>query len=190
MDISERELEAISRTMLVFCLHHFKGDEKIKAFASNLISNSVSRARIVPQDAPKDPFCKPEPSDDKSELKKPVKQVKKSTLQSKPVLIEAGPDWKVIDPDTLIIDPSYRKHLQQHSKRILSRVRLLYCLRHEMIGNEADKIMIGRPASEIHLQVPRVGGDLLTPLWDVDADKSLLIGVFKHGMNALLLYSL
>eukprot|EP00794_Sanderia_malayensis_P019257 gene19257-21185_t len=188
-DISEREIEAISRTILVFCLHHFKGDEKIKNFVSNTITKSVTRARIISHEALKEATAAvaaavAEVTDDKTGLKKPVNKnpVKKLSQQNKPVLIEVGPDWKVVDPDTLIIDAAYRKHLQQHSKRILSRVRLLYCLRHEIIGSEAEKIMMGRPVSDIHLQVPRVG-DMMTPLWDADADKSLLVGVFKHGYD-------
>ncbi len=182
-DVSESEIEAIARTILVFCLHHFKGDEKIKAFVSSLINKSITRSRIIAHEAPKDPLYVPELSDDKSALKKPSKQPKKITQQTKPVLVEVGADWKLTDPDTLIIDPSYRKHLQQNSKRILSRIRLLYSLRHEIIANVAEKIMVGTPASEVPLQVPRIDGDMMRPFWDADADKSLLIGVFKHGKN-------
>ena len=177
----ERELEAIARTILVYCLHHFKGDEKIKAFVSNTITKSVTRARIIGQDIPKDTVYTPEDQDPLNP-KKGLKPVKKATQHGKPVLIEVGSDWKTVDPDTLIIDPGYRKHLQQHSKRIISRVRLLYCLRHEIIGYVAEKILHGSLASEIPLQVPHIDGEKLSPLWDAEADKSLLIGVFKHGM--------
>ena len=120
-------------------------------------------------------------SSDPSKQKKPVKPSKRGTQNSKPVLVEAGPDWKTVDPDNLIIDPGYRKHLAHHSKKILSRVKLLWCLRHEIIGGFADKILLGLPASDIALQVPHVDGEAPTTWWDVEADKSLLIGVFKHG---------
>ena len=185
IQINERELEAIGRTILVFCLHHFKGDEKVKMFISSTITKSVTRSRIIGQDITFKEAVKDEPytpdSNDPSKQKKPLKVPKRGTQNSKPVLVEAGPDWKTVDPDTLVIDPGYRKHLAQHSKKILSRVKLLWCLRHEIIGSFADKILLGLPASDIPLQVPHVDGEAPTTWWDVEADKSLLIGVFKHG---------
>ena len=154
IQINERELEAIGRTILVFCLHHFKGDEKVKMFISSTITKSVTRSRIIGQDITFKEAVKDEPytpdSNDPSKQKKPLKVPKRGTQNSKPVLVEAGPDWKTVDPDTLVIDPGYRKHLAQHSKKILSRVKLLWCLRHEIIGSFADKILLGLPASLIY----------------------------------------
>jgi len=187
VQINERELEAIARTVLVFCLHHFKGDEKVKTFISSTVTKSVTRSRLIAMDIASKEAVKDEPytpdSSDPSKQKKPVKASKRGTQNSKPVLVEAGADWKTVDPDSLIIDPGYRKHLAHNSKKILSRVKLLWCLRHEIIGSFAEKIVLGLPASDIALQVPHVDGDAPTAWWDVEADKSLLIGVFKHGYD-------
>ena len=186
VQVHERELEAIARTILAFCLHHFKGDEKVKSFIISTITKSVAQSPIIARDpAVKDNIIKDEPytpeSADPTKPKKVAKQIRKGVQNSKPVLVEAGPDWQTVDPETLIIEPSYSKHLTHHSKKILSRVRLLHCLRHEIIGNVGDKILLGLPASDIPLQVPHVDGEAPTPWWDAEADKSLLIGVFKHG---------
>ena len=178
----------------MFCLHHFKGDEKVKIFISSLITKSVTRSRIIGHDIAMKEVVKDEPytpdASDPSKQKKVPKLPKKGTQNSKPVLVEAGPDWKTVDTDTLVIDQGYRKHLAHHSKKILTRVKLLYCLRHEIIGGVADKILIGLPASDIPLQVPHVDGEAPTSWWDVEADKSLLIGVFKHGMCCMVLLSI
>ena len=61
------------------------------------------------------------------------------------------------------------------------RVRLLYYLKQEVIGEEAEKIFCGAPASEIDIPPPVADGELPAYWWDEDADRSLLIGVFKHG---------
>ena len=39
----------------------------------------------------------------------------------------------------------------------------------------------GQSYLELPLAMPEVGGDLPTDWWDEDADKSLIMGVFKHG---------
>ena len=105
---------------------------------------------------------------------------------SKPALIEAGPDWRNVDPDTFIIDPGYRKHLQHHCNKIVSRVRLLCCLEQEIIGSATEKIAAGANADEIPLNIPTADrGDAPAFWWDEDCDKSLLIGVNKHGMSSI-----
>lgn len=64
---------------------------------------------------------------------------------------------------------------------MLLRVRLLYYLKQEVIGEEAEKIFCNAPASEIDIPAPIADGELPAYWWDEDADRSLLIGVFKHG---------
>uniref|UniRef100_A0A8V5GTN2 Uncharacterized protein n=1 Tax=Melopsittacus undulatus TaxID=13146 RepID=A0A8V5GTN2_MELUD len=59
---------------------------------------------------------------------------------------------------------------------------MLYYLKQEVIGNEFQKVFNGIDASEIDVWVPEPDhSEIPTEWWDADADKSLLIGVFKHG---------
>uniref|UniRef100_A0A8C0VA58 Chromodomain helicase DNA binding protein 9 n=1 Tax=Cyanistes caeruleus TaxID=156563 RepID=A0A8C0VA58_CYACU len=59
---------------------------------------------------------------------------------------------------------------------------MLYYLKQEVIGNEFQKVFDGTDASEIDVWVPEPDhSEVPAEWWDADADKSLLIGVFKHG---------
>ncbi|TRY81834.1 hypothetical protein DNTS_000534 [Danionella cerebrum] len=65
---------------------------------------------------------------------------------------------------------------------VLLRVRMLYYLRQEVIGDQADRILEGTDSSELDIWIPQpFHADVPTDWWDLDADRSLLIGVFKHG---------
>ncbi len=63
---------------------------------------------------------------------------------------------------------------------MLLRVRLLHMLEHEVIGGLAEKVNGGAKATEIELTVPW-HPELPAEWWDSEADKSLLIGIYKHG---------
>ena len=64
---------------------------------------------------------------------------------------------------------------------MLLRVRLLYYLRQEVIGESAEKILSDCEWSEAGLNIPPTDGEPPATWWDDAADQSLLIGVFKHG---------
>ena len=65
--------------------------------------------------------------------------------------------------------------------RVLLRVRLLYYLKQEVIGDQAQKVFAGVALDQIDIRPPFAEGDPPVYWWDQLADKSLLIGVFKHG---------
>ena len=67
--------------------------------------------------------------------------------------------------------------------RILLRVRLLYYLKHEIIGDLHDQVFAGIAVRDIPIPPPVAEGDPPAPWWDEDADKSLLVGVYKHGYD-------
>ncbi|KAL3243971.1 hypothetical protein MRX96_019550 [Rhipicephalus microplus] len=93
-------------------------------------------------------------------------------------------DWARDDqynPDLLLCDDGYRKHLHRHANKVLLRVRLLYYLKHEIIGDLHQQVFAGVPARDIPIPPPAADGEPPAPWWDEDADKSLLIGVYKHG---------
>uniref|UniRef100_A0A8C3K6M4 Chromodomain helicase DNA binding protein 7 n=1 Tax=Calidris pygmaea TaxID=425635 RepID=A0A8C3K6M4_9CHAR len=164
--LTEQDVETICRTILVYCLNHYKGDENIKSFIWDLITPTAdgqTRALV-----------------NHSGLSAPVPRGRKGkkvkAQSSQPMLQDA--DWlTTCNPDVLFQEDSYRKHLKHHCNKVLLRVRMLYYLRQEVIGDQADKILEGadsRLVQPFHAEVP-------ADWWDKEADKSLLIGVFKHG---------
>jgi hypothetical protein len=56
-------------------------------------------------------------------------------------------------------------------------------LRHEIIDDEAERILSGAHSDEINMPLPIADGEPPVPWWDLEADRCLLIGVFKHGME-------
>uniref|UniRef100_A0A669R5M8 Chromodomain helicase DNA binding protein 7 n=1 Tax=Phasianus colchicus TaxID=9054 RepID=A0A669R5M8_PHACC len=164
--LTEQDVETICRTILVYCLNHYKGDENIKSFIWDLITPTAdgqTRALV-----------------NHSGLSAPVPRGRKGkkvkAQSSQPMLQDA--DWlTTCNPDVLFQEDSYRKHLKHHCNKVLLRVRMLYYLRQEVIGDQADRILEGadsRLVQPFHAEVP-------ADWWDKEADKSLLIGVFKHG---------
>uniref|UniRef100_A0A8C9JQL9 Chromodomain-helicase-DNA-binding protein 7 n=1 Tax=Panthera tigris altaica TaxID=74533 RepID=A0A8C9JQL9_PANTA len=169
--LTEQDVETICRAILVYCLNHYKGDENIKSFIWDLITPTAdgqTRALV-----------------NHSGLSAPVprgRKGKKVKAQSThPVVQDA--DWLGgCNPDALFQEDSYKKHLKHHCNKVLLRVRMLYYLRQEVIGDQADKILEGADSSEADVWIPEpFHAEVPTDWWDKEADKSLLIGVFKHG---------
>uniref|UniRef100_A0A8C4MAA6 Chromodomain helicase DNA binding protein 7 n=1 Tax=Equus asinus TaxID=9793 RepID=A0A8C4MAA6_EQUAS len=173
--LTEQDVETICRTILVYCLNHYKGDENIKSFIWDLITPTAdgqTRALV-----------------NHSGLSAPVprgRKGKKVKAQSAhPVVQDA--DWLAsCNPDALFQEDSYKKHLKHHCNKspsvLLLRVRMLYYLRQEVIGDQADKILEGADSSEADVWIPEpFHAEVPADWWDKEADKSLLIGVFKHG---------
>ncbi|XP_046497625.1 chromodomain-helicase-DNA-binding protein 7 isoform X2 [Equus quagga] len=169
--LTEQDVETICRTILVYCLNHYKGDENIKSFIWDLITPTAdgqTRALV-----------------NHSGLSAPVprgRKGKKVKAQSAhPVVQDA--DWLAsCNPDALFQEDSYKKHLKHHCNKVLLRVRMLYYLRQEVIGDQADKILEGADSSEADVWIPEpFHAEVPADWWDKEADKSLLIGVFKHG---------
>ncbi|XP_040343658.1 chromodomain-helicase-DNA-binding protein 7 isoform X1 [Herpailurus yagouaroundi] len=169
--LTEQDVETICRAILVYCLNHYKGDENIKSFIWDLITPTAdgqTRALV-----------------NHSGLSAPVprgRKGKKVKAQSThPVVQDA--DWLAgCNPDALFQEDSYKKHLKHHCNKVLLRVRMLYYLRQEVIGDQADKILEGADSSEADVWIPEpFHAEVPADWWDKEADKSLLIGVFKHG---------
>ncbi|KAM4704795.1 chromodomain-helicase-DNA-binding protein 7 isoform 2-T2 [Rhinophrynus dorsalis] len=169
--LSEQDVETICRTILVYCLNHYRGDENIKSFIWDLITpteDGQTRALL-----------------NHSGLSAPVPRGRKGkkvkSQNSQPVLKHA--DWlPTCNPDALFQEDSYKKHLKHHCNKVLLRVRMLYYLRQEVIGDQADKILEGADSSEVDIWIPEpFHAEVPTEWWDNEADKCLLIGVYKHG---------
>uniref|UniRef100_A0A8C6IG92 Chromodomain-helicase-DNA-binding protein 7 n=1 Tax=Mus spicilegus TaxID=10103 RepID=A0A8C6IG92_MUSSI len=169
--LTEQDVETICRAILVYCLNHYRGDENIKSFIWDLITPTAdgqTRALL-----------------NHSGLSAPVprgRKGKKTKAQStQPVVHDAH--WLAsCNPDALFQEDSYKKHLKHHCNKVLLRVRMLYYLRQEVIGDQAEKILEGADSSEADVWIPEpFHAEVPTDWWDREADKSLLIGVFKHG---------
>ncbi|KAG5841681.1 hypothetical protein ANANG_G00169250 [Anguilla anguilla] len=65
---------------------------------------------------------------------------------------------------------------------VLLRVRMLYYLRQEVIGDHADRVLRGVDARDVDIWMPEMElQEVPSRWWDTEADRSLLVGVFKHG---------
>uniref|UniRef100_S4RN91 Chromodomain helicase DNA binding protein 9 n=1 Tax=Petromyzon marinus TaxID=7757 RepID=S4RN91_PETMA len=167
----ERDVELICRVSMAYCLLHYRGDERIKGFMWDLITPSHDgQARTL---------------QNHSGLSAPVPRGRKGKKVKSQIstLDPAKTDWLAkYNPESLLLDDGYKKHLKHHCNKVLLRVRMLYYLRQEVIGDNADRVFDGVDASEIDIWIPEAeAGEQPVSWWDADADKSLLIGVCKHG---------
>uniref|UniRef100_A0A8D2LEQ5 Chromodomain helicase DNA binding protein 8 n=1 Tax=Varanus komodoensis TaxID=61221 RepID=A0A8D2LEQ5_VARKO len=168
--MSERDVETICRAILVYCLMHYRGDENIKGFIWDLISPVENG--------------KAKELQNHSGLSIPVPRGRKGKkVKSQTTFDLQKAEWiRKYNPDTLFQDEGYKKHLKHQCNKVLLRVRMLYYLRQEVIGDQAEKVLAGAASSEIDIWFPLVDqAEVPTAWWDTEADKSLLLGVFKHG---------
>uniref|UniRef100_A0A669BXR9 Chromodomain helicase DNA binding protein 6 n=1 Tax=Oreochromis niloticus TaxID=8128 RepID=A0A669BXR9_ORENI len=169
--LTERDMEVICRALLVYCLRHYKGDDKIKSFIWDLITptkEGQDQALV-----------------NHSGLSAPVPRGRKGKkLKNQLNVTEVkNADWLVhCNPEVVLQDESYKKHLKQHCNKVLLRVRMLYYLKVEVLGEAATQALEGVPASKLEVPLPDIDYiEIPVSWWDAEADKSLLIGVHKHG---------
>ncbi|XP_035302697.1 chromodomain-helicase-DNA-binding protein 6 isoform X6 [Cricetulus griseus] len=169
--LNEKDMEMICRALLVYCVKHYKGDEKIKSFIWELITPSKDGQAQTLQNH--------------SGLSAPVPRGRKGKKTKNQLLLPElkNADWlATCNPEVVLHDDGYKKHLKQHCNKVLLRVRMLYYLKAEILGEAADKAFEGTPARELDVLLPDIDYvEIPVDWWDAEADKSLLIGVFKHG---------
>ncbi|XP_051932223.1 chromodomain-helicase-DNA-binding protein 6 isoform X3 [Hippocampus zosterae] len=171
--LTERDMEAICRALLVYCLKHYKGDDKIKSFIWDLISPSKEG-----QDQDQELL-------NHSGLSAPVPRGRKGNKIKSPLSVPElkNADWLAhCNPEVVLQDDSYKKHLKQHCNKVLLRVRMLYYLKVEVLGEAANQALEGTAASKLDVSLPDIDYiEIPASWWDAEADKSLLVGVHKHG---------
>ncbi|XP_028302100.1 chromodomain-helicase-DNA-binding protein 6 isoform X2 [Gouania willdenowi] len=169
--LTERDMEVICRALLVYCLKHYKGDDKIKSFIWDLIAPTKEGQDTALLNH--------------SGLSAPVPRGRKGKKLKNQLSISElkNVDWLVhCNPEVVLQDESYKKHLKQHCNKVLLRVRMLYYLKVEVLGEAANQALEGIPASKLEVVLPDIDYiEIPVTWWDGDADKSLLIGVHKHG---------
>ena len=127
------------RMTLLYCVNTYKGDDKIKAFVWDLITPpEFSNKKVVKNH---EGLSGPVPRGRKGKKLKNAsgKETSESGI-SAPSGVDVG--WvsheKYDMQDNL--DKGYRKHLDRHNNKILLRIRLLYYVQHEILGNVLDVI--------------------------------------------------
>uniref|UniRef100_A0A8C2KGU9 Chromodomain helicase DNA binding protein 6 n=1 Tax=Cyprinus carpio TaxID=7962 RepID=A0A8C2KGU9_CYPCA len=165
--LTERDMEVLCRALLVYCVRHYKGDDKIKSFIWDLITPTKDGHNQALQNH--------------SGLSAPVprgRKGKKLKNQLSPPELKNA-DWLVhCNPEVVLQDDSYKKHLKQHCNKVLLRVRMLYYLKVEVLGEAISLFFY----SKLEVTLPDIDYiEIPTIWWDAEADKSLLVGVHKHG---------
>ncbi|XP_017465097.1 PREDICTED: nuclear pore complex protein DDB_G0274915-like isoform X2 [Rhagoletis zephyria] len=85
------------------------------------------------------------------------------------------------DADTFL-ECAYKKHLSRHANKVLLRVRMLYYIQHEVIGDLVQQIKDNTPVSELPIRPPATPDQVPASWWNpACCDKSLLVGTYKHG---------
>ena len=166
ISVPETGVEQFSRAILSLAASFYSGDDKVKQFIWELITPPEFTHELHSLMAKKE-------SGRKS---------KRGRDSESPPTIEEGREW-VIELDQLLTDDGFRKHVITHSNKLLARVKVLNYLRIEILADWLDHINDDVPSTEYELDVPTIEGDPPAPWWDEEADKSLLVGIFKHGYD-------
>ncbi|XP_076828846.1 LOW QUALITY PROTEIN: chromodomain-helicase-DNA-binding protein 8 [Brachyhypopomus gauderio] len=169
--LGEKDVETICRVILVFCLLHYRGDENIKSFIWELIT-------------PPESGQEPHSLLNHSGLSIPVPRGRKGKrVKAQSSFDVQKAEWiRKYNPDTLLLDDSYRKHLKHQCNKVLLRVRMLYYLKQEVIGDHWESVLRGTDGRDVDIWLPEMEQqDVPSGWWDAEADRCLLVGVFKHG---------
>ncbi|XP_037928102.1 uncharacterized protein LOC119662531 isoform X10 [Teleopsis dalmanni] len=183
------DIEDCARIILLYCLQVYKGDEKIKNFIWDLITptedgeiQKISRDHsglhnLVPRG------------------RNGGKAQKESTTSSNSSKVDCekdSPSQNILDPShwskqekfdaDAYLEGAYKKHLSRHANKVLLRVRMLYYIQHEVIGDLVQQIKDNTPVSELPIRPPATPDQVPSSWWNpICCDKSLLVGTYKHG---------
>uniref|UniRef100_A0A8C9EFF5 Chromodomain helicase DNA binding protein 6 n=1 Tax=Phocoena sinus TaxID=42100 RepID=A0A8C9EFF5_PHOSS len=166
--LNEKDMEMICRALLVYCVKHYKGDEKIKSFIWELITPTKDGQAQTLQNH--------------SGLSAPVPRGRKGKKTKNQLLLPElkNADWlATCNPEVVLHDDGYKKHLKQHCNKVLLRVRMLSCVFSVCV----DGTLSPRPSFHRELDVPLPDIDCVeipVDWWDAEADKSLLIGRYER----------
>ncbi|KAK6105983.1 SNF2 N-terminal domain family protein [Brugia pahangi] len=155
-NVTEIDIEHISRTLLLHCIREYRGDEKIREFVWRLI---IPKGGLV--------------------TGKNTEKIKNTGLTS--VFHEGWAALPEYNPPAFAVDSSFQRHVHRHSNKLLIRMHQLHILNTEVIGSKSEAIMNNANANDIDLLVDM--NDAFVAGWDAECDKSFLIGAYKHGLE-------
>ena len=123
----EEHIQDCARMILLFCIHYYRGDDKIKGFIFDLIAPTNDG--------------KPRVYHNHIGLSAPVPRGRKGKKKLREAKLIAshmdGAEWakdEKYDTDAFL-DQGYSRHLTRHANKVLLRVRLLFYIRQEIIGD-------------------------------------------------------
>ena len=127
------------RLSLLYSLHTYQGDDNIKTFVWELITPKEHGGGKV--------------KGGHSGLSAPVprgrkgKKARKESRLQPGVVPEGAAPWvgeEKFDTE-MFLDKSYRRHLDRHNNKYLLRIRMLYYIQHEILGEHLEQINIPTP---------------------------------------------
>ncbi|XP_025832998.1 chromodomain-helicase-DNA-binding protein 7 isoform X3 [Agrilus planipennis] len=169
----ESDIEDCARVILLYCLRFYRGDEKIRSFIWDLITPSENGEELKitrNHHGLKDP------------VPRGIRNKNKKKKENRHAALTDPNHWsksEKYDGD-IFLENNYKKHLGRHANKVLLRVRMLYYIKHEIIGDLVQHIADGVHVSALPINPP-VTEQLPCEWWDAECDKSLLVGTWKHG---------
>ena len=142
---SAQTAEDAFRMTLLYCVNTYKGDDKIKSFIWDLINPTECGGSASKVAKNHSGLAGPVPRGRKGKKLKQA-SLKETSDSGRPEGITApqGLDVSWVSDEKYDmqsnLDKSYRKHLDRHNNKILLRIRLLYYVHHEILGNVIDLI--------------------------------------------------
>ncbi|KAI6207680.1 Helicase [Aphelenchoides besseyi] len=153
--LNENDIEHISRTLLLHCIREYRGDEKCREFVWQL---------IIPENGA-------------------IGKGGKKGVIGGGLYHEGWAALPEYNPPAFAVDSSFQRHVHRHANKLLQRMFQLFVLQAHLISNNVkDSALLEKSHKDIELDVPSAGDQPL-PNWDLECDKSYLIGIYKHGME-------
>ncbi len=182
--LTEQDVESCARTIIAFTCKNYQGEESIKQFIQDLIDPQKSNFDDLKSHQG---LAAPIPRGRRKQQENQENGGSSNNPNDQNENPNNDMEWAKNAGD-LIGDENYKKHLNKQANKILLRLRTLFYIKHEIVGDEysqkldqAEEELIPSH-EEIDLQLPECGGsDLPAEWWDTKCDQSLLLGVYKHG---------
>ena len=160
---TERDVEQLARLIVAHALVHYQGDESLKKFFTELITATTASAAAAMSEAAD---AAATTGDTQQQQQQQLKDLATTLNQATPVatrgrkpnakessktpaaatseqaaVAEGGEEnvalHELIESSlSVLADDNYKKHVQRHANRILLRLRMLFYIRHEMLGDE------------------------------------------------------
>jgi len=134
-------------------------------------------------------ICEAEQSDPKKEPQTTLDKQNNELIKPKETPEEYMTNLSTLEwarnSEELLGDENYKKHLVRQANRILLKLKMLAYIKNDIIGDE-NAAQIDEDINESELTIKYIEiteglTDIPVDWWDKSCDKSMIIGVFKHG---------
>ncbi|KAG8284248.1 choline dehydrogenase 7, partial [Homalodisca vitripennis] len=148
----ESDVEDVARIIMLYCLRYYRGDDKISSFIWDLITPVENGESAVPRNHLG--LHSPVPRGGRRKMKLKMKETRLlSQTSSEPTEMDHWSRHDKYDGD-IFLESNYRKHLARHANKVLFRVRMLYYIKHEILGDLVHHISDGQNASALPIYPP------------------------------------